>query len=384
MHRAGLKRLVLITMTACLALAWVAHAGAQGPALTQQQRATLAAIPLVTDDLPDGYRFVGEGFLNADSVAVPNIAPDALVGSGFETMYVSVYDNADAGGTITSYVSAWTDAGAAEAGFALLEDESRTAPGAGLTDAELDAGSGSAELTIGTVDANGISRAIADATFVVDRYVVGVNVETPADAAMDEAGVRALAATLEGRADAALAGQSPAGTNLSLPQVVLDIRPLGTEVQAGYLSASEAEALYGVSGSSLSGIGTTWVSGVAAGGGAPFVVIAASTFENPDNAARVVAQSADLMPVTIALQPVDFGVDGAGSAKGYQYTSAASADGTPDSFRGVIQIASTVVVVDVQGAPSVDVAQAAVSSLLSGQMACTADSCSLPEIDLGG
>jgi hypothetical protein len=386
MHRAGLKRLALVTLIASLALAWAAPVAAQEPALDQQQRASLAAIPLITGDLPDGYLISAEGFLSAAGAASSlNLDPAALTDTGFQGMYLSIYQRADTGDTITSTVSAWTDAAAAEQGFALLEDESVTAPGADVTDSALAAGTGSAELTTGTVEVDGATHAVSDATFVVDRYVVGVSVETAPDATMDDAGMQALVDALESRANAVVQGQSPEGTDLALPPTVLDIRPLGVEAQAGFLSAGETERLYGVSGSSLSGITASWVSGVVAGenGAGPSIVIAASTFGDVDTAGRAVEQSADLAPVTLELTPVDFAVDGADAAKGYQYASPGSADGTVDSFRGVIQVGSTMVVVDVQGAASVDTAQAAVSDLLAAQVACGGGTCQLPDINLG-
>jgi hypothetical protein len=119
------------------------------------------------------------------------------------------------------------------------------------------------------------------------------------------------------------------------------------------------------------------------GGSGPSVVIAASTFADADTAARVVEQAAALAPVTIDLQPVDFAVDGADSAMGFQYASPGSADGAVDSFRGVIQVGTTMVVVDVQGASSPEQAQTAVTSLLTAQIACSGGTCQLPEIDLG-
>jgi hypothetical protein len=299
-------------------------------------------------------------------------------------MYLSIYHNAESGALISSYVSAWTDATAAEAGFALLEDQSVTNPGADTTDAELDAGTGSAELTTGTVDVDGTTRAIADATFIVDRYVVGVSAETAQDAPMDAAGMQAMVETLEGRTSAVVQGQSPEGTELALPATVLDIRPLGGEIQVGFLSANETESLYGVSGSSLSNITASWVSGVMTGDGdGPAVVIAASTFVDVDTAMRAVEQSADLVPVAIEPQPVDLAIDGADAVRGYQYVSPISTDGAVDSFRGVMLVGTTVIVVDVQRAPSVDVAQAAVTDLLTAQVACGGGDCQLPEVNLG-
>lgn len=385
MYRAGMKRFALTVMIAWLALASLASAGAQEQALDQQQRAALAAIPLITSGLPDGYRFAGEGFLPAEQAGNPGVDPAALTDAGFAGMYVSVYQNASTGGSITSYASAWTDAAAAEQGFALLEDEAVSSPDASTSDAELDAGTGSAELTTGTVDVEGTTRAISDATFVVDRYVVGITVESSQDGAMDAAGMQTLVETLEARANAVVQGESPEGTDLALPPAVLDVRPLGGELQAGFLSASETETIYGVSGSSLSNITASWVSGVLTGDGGegPAVVIAASTFGDADTAARTVEQSGDLAPVAIEPQPVDIVVEGADAVRGYQYASPGAAEGAVDSFRGVMLIGTTVYVVDIQGAASVDAAQVAVTDLLAAQVACTGGTCELPEVNLG-
>src|SRR5690606_22493023 len=98
-------------------------------------------------------------------------------------------------------------------GFALLEDETVTNPGADLTDTDLDAGSGSAELTTGTRDVDGTVRAVVDATFVIDRFVVGVSAETAQDEPMDASAMQALVETLESRANAVVEGRSPDGTD---------------------------------------------------------------------------------------------------------------------------------------------------------------------------
>ena len=82
MYRAGMKRLAVAMMIAWLALASLAPAGAQEQALDQQQRAALAAIPLITSALPDGYRFAGEGFLPADQAGGPGVDPAALTDAG--------------------------------------------------------------------------------------------------------------------------------------------------------------------------------------------------------------------------------------------------------------------------------------------------------------
>ncbi len=384
MRLRGLMRLALVTIVAGLLMA--PAASAQPDALDQAARAQLSAIPLTTADLPDGYQLSGEAFVGADSASVPGVEASSLTGAGFQGMYVSAYELQGGGGSIQSYVSMWTDHDAAVAGFALLEDDPTTDPNASLTDETLDVGDGPAELSTGTRDSDGGQLSVSDATFVVDRYVVGVAIETTAEHVVDADTLDALVAAQESRVNAVVDGKAPGGVDLALPGKVLDTRPLGVELRAGYITAAESETLYGVTGSSLGGIKASWVSlvGTGEGGGAPYAVIAVSSFETADNAARVVEQADALVPLTVDLQPVEgFSVEGTDSARGFQYASTASADGTPDSFRGVAQVGTQVIVIDVQGASSVDAAQQAGSDLLTAEVACLGGTCQLPDVTLG-
>jgi hypothetical protein len=382
MQLRGPWRLILVAILASLTMLPLPQASAQTTGLDTQTRAQLAAIPLTSGELPQGYRLVTEGFTPDGQAAFTNIDQASL--AGYVGLYSSVYENPEAPGGIMSYVSVWTDAAAAEAGFAIVEDETVTSPGVALIDAELDAGTGSAELTAGTVEENGTALNVTDATFVVERFIVGVTVRTADDSPIDASGITAMVDALEGRANAVLSGQAPSGADLGLPGTVIDVRPLGVEQQAGFLSASESEALYGLSGSSLGGIQTSWVSYVATGdqGAAPYVAVAVSTFENADNAARVVEQSADLVPLTVELQPVEgYSVEGVEAVRGYQYASPGAA--VPDSFRAVAQIGAQLVVIDVQGAASVEQAQTAATDLLAAQVRCGNGDCTLPQVNLG-
>jgi hypothetical protein len=384
MQLRGLWRLSLIAMLAIPVILAQTPASAQPSALDADARARLSAIPLASGELPDGFGLAWEGFVLDTENAYPNVDARALADAGFAGMYSSIYQNPDTGDAIISYASQWEDA---EAGFALAEDEAVTNPGVSLTDAELDAGTGSAEITTGAVETETGSVNITDASFVVDRYTMGVTVQVSPESPIDAAAVTSMVEALEARATSVIAGTAPAGADLALPVSVLDIRSLGVEQQAGFLSSAESETLYGVSGSSLSGIQVSWVSTVSVGedGAPPYVAMAVSTFESADNAARVVEQSADLIPVTVELQPVDgFAVEGTDSVRGYQYASQTSTDGAVDSFRGVAQVGASMIVVDVQGAASPEAAQAAVSELIAAQVTCAGGGeCQAPEVDLG-
>lgn len=386
-----LRSLLRVTMVLMLAGTWmvsVTDVGSQTSGLDGQTRANLAAIPLTTDDLPDGYGLVGEAFLSAEQVASGDLDAGQISDAGFAGMYASVYQIPGEEGAITSYVSIWDDADSAATGFELLEDEAVTDPNGTSSDEELDAGDGPAELTTDTEETDGGTLISTDATFVVDRYVVGVVVATAGGGEIGADSIAALIEAAEARASTVTGGGAPGGIDLSLAMSTLEIGSLGTEVQAGFLSPTEAEALYGVSGSSLSGLQSSWVSLVAAGedGTSPFVVVGVSAFEDGETSARVVEQSAELVPAELELQPVDdYGVDGTDGVRGYSFVSPATADATEaNSFRAVAQSGDQVIVVDVQGAASVDEAQAAVTELLTAQLACGDGDCAVPDVGLGG
>lgn len=388
----NLLRLTFFCVLSTLLVTPVARVAAQDAAagLDTTTRAQMAAVPLTADELPDGYLLQGESFLTAEQVVpegASGLTAQTLADNGFVAMYVSVYAHESNGGRITSYVSLWDSPESAAVGFGLLEDEAVAAPGGDFTDSELAAGDGPAELTTGTFDADGTPTQRADATFVVGSYIVGVGSEGSAEAVVDNEGMVSLANTLEARATTVVSGNAPAGVDFSLVSSTLDISALGTEIQAGFLSPGEAEQLYGLSGSSLGNLQSSWVSLVAAGdnASAPYIVVGRSDFADAETAARVVEQAADLVPLSISLEPVqDFSVEGANAVRGFQYTSPATPDAQgPNSFRAVAQVENSVIIIDVQDAASVDEARTAVTELLVAQLNCSAEACEAPALTIG-
>lgn len=380
MHLRNVMRYALVALALALAIPSLVVAQETGPGAAD--RAAAAAITLTADDLPEGYALTGERFRSPDAASLAGVDPAALAESGLLGVYTSAYASETDGGQIVSYALVWADAAAAETGFATVEADAD-----GGTDAALAAGDGPAEITTGTTEVSGTNRAYADATLVVDRYIVGVAVTAADTTPVDNATVEGLAGAIEDRARAVAAGESPGGTDLALPGAVLDLRPLGDEMQAGYLTASESEELYGVTGSSLGGMRTSWVEAAALGDNdaAPYVAIAATSFETPENAARVVEQAAELVPLTVELEPVDgFTVEGVESVRAFRYAGPAAASDAPDSFRVVAQTGTTVIVIDVQGAPTAEAAEAAATTLLQAQVACGGGGeCQAPSLDLG-
>lgn len=351
-------------------------------------RSSLAAITLDASSLPDGYTFNGETFLTADQLASGDVAAADISSAGIVGYYVSEYTNSGDGSVIRSYASAWGSASAVQGGFDLLEDETRTDPDAALTDGSTDVGSDPREITTGTLpdasDAN-VTYGIADVTFAVDQYLVGVSLQTSDGSEASTETVNTLAADLQSRTEGVVAGTAPAGTNLDLPGKVLDLHDLGTTIQEGFLNAAEAEQQLGLNGSALSGFSASWVDSVGLGDGsnalAPFVTIATTEFSDEAAAKAVVDQAADLTPNLEGIAPVDgVEVDGASGVAAFSFSSAAVTGSGIDSFRIVYANGNTLTVIDVQGAANLDAAQAAATELATAQIACSGDAskCAVP------
>lgn len=354
-----------------------ASASAQDAAADVALRAQLAAMTLDDSALPDGYTFEGETFLTADQVASGDVDAPALTDAGFVSQYLSVYRNDSEETSIRTYASAWTDTAAAEAGFGVIEDETRTNPDAELTDGDAAVGEEPRETTTGSyADATDetVTISTADTTFRVDRFLVGVAVETtngePADAEL----AGALAAEIEGRATGAIGEQNPDGTDLALVPRVLPLQGLGSELQAGFLSPAEVETLYGLQGSALASFSASWAQAIGLGEGdalQPFVAVGMTIFGSDTDAQTVVEQATDLSPAIEGIEAVDgIEIEGAAQVVAYRFPSPAVGATENDSFRVIFTSETNVGVVDVQGAPSAEVAQQTATDLANAQVAC--------------
>lgn len=351
-------------------------------------RAAMASITLDESALPDGYAFEGETFLTAEQSASGTVDAAALTDAGFVSQYVSLYTDSEETGRIRTYVTAWTDAAAAEAGFATIEDETRTSTGGELTDAETAIGEEPREVTSGSYPdpadpATTVST--VDLTFRLDRFLVGVAVETTSGTAPDPATADSLAAELEGRATAALGNENPERTDLALVPKVLPLSGLGTELQAGFLSPVEVEGLYGLQGSALGEFDATWSEAIGLGADdnlAPYVAIGVTTFGADADAAAVIYQASELTPAISGVEAVDApAVEGAAQTVAFRFPSPATGADGIDSYRVMFSAGASVGVVDVQGASSPEIAEQAALALAAAQVGCfSAETCAAPTL----
>lgn len=369
----------VLLVLACTALAGTGQAAVAQDGATPDValRAQMASITLDSATVPGDYIFSGETFLAADQVASGDVTAEELTGAGFVSQYVSAYSNPDNGFVIRSYVSAWNDAAAAEAGFAVIEDEASALPDGAFEDAGAPVGEGPGETTSGSFpdpQDGSVMVNSEDITFRIDRFLVGVVLETRDGSDPDAAVVSSLAATLEGRATTAIANENPEGTNLALVPQALPLASLGLDVQAGFLNAGDVERMYGLQGSALGTLQASWSEAIGLGEGdalQPFVSTGVTSFGTPEDAGAIVDQFSDLAPDATVFEAVDgVEVDGASAVAAFRFTSLATGAAEPDSFRIIAVADTTLVVIDVQGAPSVDVAQGAATQLASAQIAC--------------
>jgi len=395
-----LRTIATATVIGCLATSLGASAFAQDgtpsasptplPTVEVTSQARMAAITLDSTGLPGEYVLQGEDFIGADAVATGDVTAANLTDAGFVTQYVSTYVNPDTEARITSYVSDWGSADGAKAGFDIIEDESKTHPDGSLTDADAGVGEAPGETTSGTYSTGGDAPqdvAVSDITFRVDRYLVGVSLETVDGTAPDEAMVKTMAATLEGRATAAVGGNNPDGANRQLASRTMSLDGVGgTPLQAGFLSKGEVEGLYGLQGSSLGELTGSWNQAVGLGKDAstpPYLGLAATEFSTAADARTTISQASELMPDLDQIAPIDgVTVKGADAVAAFQYVSPATSASSPDSVRLLAAVGTQLLVVDVQGVTDLAVGQQAVTAIAEAQIGCYSDTapCTAPKL----
>lgn len=360
-----IRKLTTTVLSTLLAVSALQGVSAQLPDSAAVQ-AQAAAMTLTSEDLPTGFTLVGESFLPV---------PDGV--DGVTAHYVSQYTNVDNGQQIRSYVYLFETDEQATAGLESLEgNEPET-----LTDSDVEVGT-AAELSVGTYEAvDGKAIATADVTFVRGNAVAGVAVDNADGSEPNQQLATDLATLKDTRVQAVQSGE--ASVDLSLPAAVIPFANGGTLVQAGFLSAGESEAIYAAQGSALSGLSSSWVQTVAFGeeGTAPRVTIGVTVFASPEEAATVVEQADRIfLPLSDQEKVEDVTVDGTDSVVAYRYTSRDGSIADQESYRVIFAQGEKVTVVDVQGAPDKETAEAAANVITTSQVACQTDgTCELPD-----
>lgn len=370
---------------ACLTLfAWLAPvATAQSTGVTVVD---LAAMTLDSSVLPKGYDFQGESTQTAEQVVAGAKGIDAktLTAAGFQTMYASVYQSQDGKRRIRSYVSAWSSDDAATKGFAIVEDEAKMMPGGTFKDAAADVGDDPREVTTGTYtdSASKAKVAVIDTTFRSKNLLAGVAVETLDGSTPDAKLAESLAKALQQRVADVQAGKAPSGIDLTLGAHVLDLAADGQPVQVGFMTSNEAEALYGLTGSSLHAFKSSYVNAISLGTTAkplPLVSASVTSFGSAKDASTVVDQANQLFPtLDQSSERDDLKIEGADKVVAFGYADPLTHPASQDSYRIVLSAGVNLVVIDVVGAPDVDTAANVAESLARTQTGCLAKGAASP------
>ncbi len=360
-------------------------------------RLDLAAMVLDSRAVPEGYRLAGEGYLTGQAfgrllAAGGEMTADEVATTGLEWFYESRYASANDDGHIRFYVEEYEDEESAQAGFDLLEDETRLRGAEGLEDQEApEVGEEPREMTVGTFVADPANRQelqTVDITFRVGSVIAGVAVETTGEAAPDQDLAEDLAAQLAERVQGVLDGNYPEGVDPSTRMSLLPFDPT-LSLQEGYLTVEEVLAA-----SPVEDVLADYVSGYvravalnpeASGEPGPLVTVAVSAFNAPESALAVLDQADELQPAFPRLERADrTRVPGADAAVGYRFDSPLSGGDEVDGFRVLLVVEGQLATVDVQAAPSAEAAEAAALDLAAQQATCLAtddpcDDVTIPE-----
>jgi hypothetical protein len=383
------RRLVVRIAAVAAMLALVAGLGPKSAGAASVTRLDLAAMTLDGNDLPDDALLYVEQYLTPGQLAGASggaFEREELADAGlrwfYESRYVVPTEDLNAIRLVyRSYVEEYHDADGAEAGFAILEDESR-AGGEGLTDEEApEVGEEPREVTTGTVPAvlpeGDEPRAIYDLTFRVENVIAGVSIEAVDSADVDPDEIEELAGRLVERIEAVLSGEDLPGIDLTLPDVLLPL-DARLSIQEGYQTAEEAPYATADPGSDAfetyeSGYAATYALNLETNDAAPepYVSLALSTYEGDEGPRDVLDSAGGLQSNLLDLEEVEgISVDGADEAVGFRFSSPATETTEQDSFRVLLAVGDRMLAVDVQGAESVDAAQAAALDLAEQQIAC--------------
>ncbi len=350
-------------------------------------RLDLAAMALASEDLPPEVTLAYEQYVTADDVARAvsdeTMPPEKLLATGLRWFYESQYASADQTIRIRSYVEEYTTEQGASAGFDILEDETRlVSTDAAFIDRPVpgDLGEEPREITVGTfLDPSGAGRLeVIEITFRVGRVIGGVSIETVEGVRPDRQLALALAERLEERIHAVLNGQSLPGIDPSLPERLLPAASGTLGFQEGYIAVGEAygaEAAAAIGSEYRSGYSRTDVYDYQRGEALPLplISITVTTFIS-EAAPLAILTNADLVtPPYTNLERVRLErIPGTAALVGFRYTNpyAESADAPVDSFRILMIVQDSVVIIDVQGAASAEAAQQAAVLIANRQAAC--------------
>lgn len=350
------------------------------------ERVDLAAIALASDDLPSDFTLTFEAYLTGSEVSKQlfggEIPENEIEEIGLRWYYESQYDSADGLNRIRTYIEEYESDDAVQDGFDLLEDEDRNeTPGMSYVDKPGLEGIGEepSEVTVVIFESTEEtdSGATIDASFRVGNLLVGIALDTISTTAPDEELLVELATRIEERALAVLEEDDLPGIEPHLATSMLGFGD-ALVIQEGYVTLIEsvgAEAPEIAVESFESGYIRTVVLGMDVNPDLPlpFVTLSASSFSSESGALAYLSDAETLTPALAELERAEIDrIPGASAVVALSYANPFD-NGSPDSFKIVLVIDTTVLTVDVIGAGSLDEARKTALALVEQQVPCVAE-----------
>jgi hypothetical protein len=343
--------------------------------------------------VPTGYTLNGESYTNAETIASTlvggSITQAEVEAIDMRWYYQSEYQTTDGQNRFRSYIEEYGSERGARKGFDLLEDESLFArSGVSSVDKPGFDGVGEepSEVTISTVEAasDASSGVSIDATFRVGRLLVGVAFDTITTTAPDEDLLAVLAERVAGRAQAVLDGDDVPGIDPTLSGHLLTFDG-GLSVQDGYVnlgdtagSAAPQEAIDAFESGylrvvALDSAGNPDVP-------LPIVTVLLSTFSSEIGALTVMSNAESMTPAfaDLKIERVD-PIPGTSAIDAFSFANPFES-GSPDSFRIMAVVGTSILTVDVEGAKTLEIAESAAMALLNQQLACIDTACGPAEL----
>lgn len=342
-----------------------------------QSQPDLAAMVLPASSWPDGATLLSEGFesitdLSGNSMGV--LTEQAIRDTNLASFYSSYYRAGDGVTNFRTYAEFYPTVADAEAGFALLEDETIFAEAMEFSDQPLDGiGAAPSEISTGSYTPGGSEKIFSiDITFRVDTLLVGIGIDTSDPAGPDQAMALDFARALEARVMNVLAGNTPEDVLAGFSQSTLALTGAATTQLEGYVASPDSINTYldlstpGILGGYLRSYAVSEVSQL------PVITIVTAKVDDESAIFTTLSSQGEMLEQYLDATEIEsLSVAGADVAVGFQMRDIYGvSQGEPNSARIIAAVGMTLIVIDVQGAPSAESAIGAATALADAQIAC--------------
>jgi hypothetical protein len=348
----------------------------------------LSAMTLDSATIPGEFTLLYEFYTSPEELAdnlSGQVDREVLLATGVESYYTSYYVDDDGVTIIRTYIIAFATIPGVRAGFNLLEDEENLVPNGSLVDEPVPEGLGEppGEITSGTIEnGDGTQTFTYDISFRINRFEVGIAMESQEDGEVDAALADELAVDLADRVNAVLTGQAIDGVDAAQVGQVLELE--GSFSFEGFQSAAETFGLPDAD-DAPDGFVSSYFRGASYSEFVqdffPFAGVTTAQFETAEDVEDALGDAESIMPSFADLDELSrVEVEGADEVAAFSFRASEESEGA-DSVRLFVQVEDKMLIIDVEGAETLDDAETAAVAMAEAQIECVLDGdCDDPEV----